>query len=181
MSLAILLATSLGWSSDPFKKANRDLQIRNEKVTLNHLVWNIYRSMNGLNHQHVQVPKMEESSPVHSHTQILLDTLIHHGCVTKKLVSYIYIYICIYYKYIFIYIYICTIFAIVPSSDQDIFWDLDGSLTGTANSYTSWADTRLGPFGQGIVECTPTNVPRKLGSKVRISGLPPRNTPFISR
>ena len=28
-------------------------------------------------------------------------------------------------------------------SEQDIFWDLDGTLTGTPNSYTSWADALL--------------------------------------
>ncbi|CAJ1425210.1 unnamed protein product, partial [Effrenium voratum] len=37
---------------------------------------------------------------------------------------------------------------------KDIFWDLDGSLTGTANSYTSWADT----FNLGHSGCVYTQI-----------------------
>jgi len=37
-----------------------------------------------------------------------------------------------------------VIFGPRPIFFQDIFWDLDGSLTGTPDSYTSWADAWLG-------------------------------------
>ena len=39
--LAILLVTFLGWLSDPCKGLS-DLQLGDEKVTLNHLVGNLY-------------------------------------------------------------------------------------------------------------------------------------------
>lgn len=48
--------------------------------------------------------------------------------------------------HIHIYVYIYHFCHRSVILDQDIYWDLDGSLTGTANSYTSWADSWLGPL-----------------------------------
>ena len=144
--------TFLGWSSDPFKWLS-DLQLGDEKVTLNHLavVWfsNItfhrcFQDLSGSREKQLYRLDMMRGSVTDAVLELYV---IYH--IYNIYIIYIYMHV---YKYVYIYTYLCMyviihgvlVVSVAPKKQLGhLRWILANGLHGIFEAHNHWTKTEV--------------------------------------